>query len=161
LIIYYFDIMKTINFRSTFLVLLILGVVMVLMSATINSGTKPGPMASLTGGEWVAPASADTAKNPLKGNIASIAEGKKIYAKYCVVCHGEKGKGDGIAAAGLTPRPADHSSEKIQKQSDGALFWKITTGRPPMASYKTFSLEQRWQVVNYIRTLNAPAKSKK
>ena len=42
------------------------------------------------------------------------------------------------------------------KHSDGALFWKITQGRPPMTSFRTLLTDdQRWQVVNYIRTLAA------
>jgi mono/diheme cytochrome c family protein len=108
---------------------------------------------------WVAPDWSDTIKNPLTGNVASIDSGKRIYTKYCVVCHGTKGMGDGIAAAGLNPKPANHSSEAVQKQTDGAIYWKTTTGRPPMAGYgKTFSDDQRWQLVNYMRTLKAPDK---
>jgi len=42
----------------------------------------------------------------------------------------------------------------VQNQSDGAIYWKITNGNPPMASYKeTLTEEQRWQLVNYIREL--------
>lgn len=120
----------------------------VLMSATGEKMQQRAP--------WVAPKSVDTIKNPLKGNTQSIAAGKKIYAMYCVVCHGDKGKGNGIAASGLNPRPADHTSAKFQAQSDGAIYWKLTTGNPPMASYaKTLTTEQRWQVVNYMRTLKA------
>ena len=105
-------------------------------------------------GAWVAPASADATKNPLAGQADAVAAGKKIYTTFCVVCHGDKGKGDGIAAGGLNPKPADHSSAKCQSQSDGALFWKLTTGRPPMASYaKTLTETQRWQVIAYMRTL--------
>jgi mono/diheme cytochrome c family protein len=108
--------------------------------------------------EWVAPPWADTIKNPFKGNAIAAAEGKKIYASYCVVCHGDKGKGNGIAAAGLNAKPADHTSAKFQKQTDGAIFWKLTKGRTPMpmVSYEnTLTVTQRWQVVNYIRTLKA------
>jgi mono/diheme cytochrome c family protein len=107
--------------------------------------------------EWVAPSWSDTIKNPLKGKPDAITAGKKIYGTYCNVCHGDKGKGDGIAATGLNPRPADHSAAKFQKQSDGAIYWKLTTGRAPMASYqKTLTLAQRWQVIDYIRTLKSP-----
>jgi mono/diheme cytochrome c family protein len=107
-------------------------------------------------GEWIAPKSADTIKNPLKGKAETIALGKKTYTMYCVACHGDKGKGDGIAATGLNPRPANHTTEKFQSQSDGAIFWKLTTGRPPMAAYeKILTVQQRWQLVNYMRTLKA------
>ena len=72
----------------------------------------------------------------------------------CFVCHGPKGKGDGMAGAGLTPKPTNLTTEEFQSQSDGAIFWKITEGRAPMASYKTSIPEKkRWEIVNYIRTL--------
>lgn len=136
-----------VKFRAGLMVLAVTG------ATTLMSLTKEKTQAK---GEWVAPSSADTIKNPLKGKTETIAAGKKIYSTYCVVCHGDKGKGDGIAASGLNPRPADHTSEKFQKQTDGAIFWKLTNGRPPMASYaKTLTTEQRWQVINYMRTLKA------
>ncbi len=104
--------------------------------------------------KFPAPASADTIRNPLKATEASIAAGKKLYTLYCVTCHGAKGKGDGIAAPGLAKPPADHSSAFIQGQKDGALFWAITAGNNPMPAYKTaLTATQRWQLVNYIRTL--------
>lgn len=105
-------------------------------------------------GIWVAPESASAVVDPLKGDATATAAGKLLYTKYCVVCHGNAGKGDGIAAAGLQIPPADHSSVKVQSQTDGAIFWKITTGRGAMASYKiTLTETQRWQLVNFIRTL--------
>src|SRR5665213_156102 len=81
---------------------------------------------------WVAPASANALVNPVKGDAAATALGKATYVKYCVVCHGATGRGDGIASAGLQTPPADHSSAKIQGQTDGAIYWKITNGRNPM-----------------------------
>ncbi len=102
---------------------------------------------------WVAPASADKIINPIKNDAAAAKSGKKIYAQLCAVCHGAKGKGDGIAAASLNPKPANFKNAEIQKQTDGALFWKITNGRTPMAAYKeSLSETQRWQLVNYLRT---------
>ena len=45
---------------------------------------------------------------------------------------------------------------------DGAIFWKITNGRPPMASYKlALKDSQRWQLVNYIRELGKVSVKKK
>ena len=109
--------------------------------------------------KYPAPASADATMNPLKGNADATLEGKKIYTQYCVTCHGIKGRGDGIAAPGLAKPPADHTSDFVQKQTDGALFWIISEGNNPMPTYKTaLSESQRWQVVNFIRTL---AKTKK
>jgi len=105
------------------------------------------------GGNWVAPKSADAIKNPLKGNVAATVKGKATFNQMCAICHGNKGKGDGMAGASLNPKPANFTSDKVQSQTDGAIYWKMTEGKPPMASYKTsLKEEQRWQLVNYIRT---------
>ena len=110
--------------------------------------------------KFPAPGSADAIVNPLKENAAATVEGKKIYIQFCATCHGNKGKGDGIAAPGLPKPPADHTSDFVQKQNDGVLFWIITEGNNPMPTYKTTLTEtQRWQVVNFIRTLAKPKKN--
>lgn len=103
---------------------------------------------------WTAPASANNIQNPYKGNKTATAEGKKLFNQLCVVCHGNKGKGDGLAGMNLNPRPANLTSSKVQSQTDGAIYWKITEGKPPMPSYKqALTDQQRWQLVNYIRQL--------
>lgn len=75
---------------------------------------------------WLAPPEADKIKNPIVSSVKSINAGKALYSIYCVPCHGEKGLGDGPASLAIKTKPADHSSQKIQKQSDGAIFWKLT-----------------------------------
>lgn len=103
--------------------------------------------------KFIAPPIADKMENPFKGNAKAAAEGKLLYTNLCIACHGEKGKGDGIASAGLTKPPADHTSDLVQKQSDGAIFWKTFTGNNPMPSFKSLPQEQIWKLVTYIRTL--------
>jgi mono/diheme cytochrome c family protein len=110
---------------------------------------------------WLAPKTADNVKNPIAGDNSKIAETKTLYITNCGPCHGEKGRGDGPAAQGLNPKPADHTSVAVQNESDGAIFWKLSEGRSPMPGYKKiFSDEQRWELVNYIRTLAKTAKKK-
>lgn len=106
--------------------------------------------------EWKAPAAADGKKNPAASDAASIAAGKKVWMKECASCHGNTGKGDGEKSKELAKNPGDLSdAAKMGPQSDGALFWKITTGRPPMPPFVgKLSDEQRWQTVNYIRSLS-------
>jgi mono/diheme cytochrome c family protein len=104
--------------------------------------------------KWIAPATTSVVKNPVASNEQSIAAGKIIYTNICYDCHGKKGKGDGPKSADLDKNPQDFTKEDFQKQTDGALFWKITEGKKPMASYKKdLTEEQRWQVINYVRTL--------
>ena len=72
----------------------------------------------------------------------------------CVICHGEIGKGNGAASVALETHPANFLAIEIKNESDGAIFWKMTEGRPPMASYKTLLTDQqRWELVCYIRKL--------
>ncbi len=103
---------------------------------------------------WVAPSSSKEIKSPYAFDDAFIKKGKTLFNNMCVVCHGNKGKGDGIAGMNLKPRPSNLPSVKVQSQTNGELFWKMTTGRPPMAAYKDIiSVEQRWQLIAYIRQL--------
>lgn len=104
--------------------------------------------------KWVAPSTANKLVNPLKTDPSSIIEGKKTYQSMCSVCHGDKGKGNGAAGVSLTPTPANFLTIEVRNESDGAIYWKLTEGKPPMASYKSLLTEnQRWQLVNYIRQL--------
>ena len=106
--------------------------------------------------QWKAPARAATKKNPVASDDKSIAAGKAAYVGNCLACHGKTGKGDGPSAPGLEKHPGDLTSAKVQDQTDGELFWKVTTGRKPMPAYeKTLTDEQRWQVVNYLRTFKS------
>ena len=101
-------------------------------------------------GPWNAPADAKAAKNPVKG----VGNAKKAVETNCVSCHGPSGKGDGPAAAALpAPKPANWTADAVQKQSDGELFWKISNGRGAMPPWKHLPDNERWEIVNYIRTL--------
>ena len=107
---------------------------------------------------WVAPARATRKANPIAADAKSIAAGKALFTKQCFSCHGEAGKGDGPAAANLTKKPGNLSDPKLATQADGALFWKITEGRTPMPTFeKLLTEEERWNVINFVRTL-APKK---
>jgi mono/diheme cytochrome c family protein len=109
------------------------------------------------GGDWKAPADAKSVKNPLaakKNDPKLLADAKKLAEQNCVTCHGPSGKGDGPAAAALPPpKPADWTSAKVAAESDGEIFWKISNGRGAMPPWKHLPDNQRWQLVNYIRSL--------
>lgn len=100
-------------------------------------------------GPWVAPAGEKAKKNP----GGSAASGKKLADTNCVSCHGASGKGDGPAAAALNPKPADWTSQRVQSESDGELFWKISNGRGPMPPWKHLSEKDRWDLVAYVKSL--------
>jgi len=104
---------------------------------------------------WVTPKVNQDVKNPIPVDKTALTEGKALYTTNCAPCHGDKGRGDGPAAAALNPKPADHSSATVQNETDGSLFWKLTQGRNPMPSYqKILTDKQRWELISYIRTLS-------
>jgi mono/diheme cytochrome c family protein len=102
---------------------------------------------------WVAPEAEKAKKNPLPADKKVVEQGEKIAKLNCVACHGAKGKGDGAAAAALNPKPADWTSSRVQSQSDGELFWKISNGRGPMPPWKHLPENDRWALIRYIRSL--------
>jgi len=105
-------------------------------------------------GKWLSPAPSAAKKNPIAPTQDSIAAGQKIYSKTCAMCHGKGGDADGPAVIELNIHPAKLSDPKLANESDGSLFWKITTGKKPMPTYgKRLSETDRWNLVNYIRTL--------
>ena len=74
-------------------------------------------------------------KNPFMEAVKKIdsglnivqARGKKLYNQYCVICHGEEGRGDGFNAFNLNPRPAD-MNEVCKERGDGYIIRVITDG---------------------------------
>jgi len=105
---------------------------------------------------WEAPKDSKNHKNPVLNNDESINKGKAVYKSLCAACHGETGKGDVPAMQNLNPKPADLTANSFQQQTDGELFWKISEGKGLMASYKNMLSEKdRWNVVNYLRSLKS------
>ena len=101
------------------------------------------------------PADAAAVENPVQATEESIQAGTELFATTCAVCHGESGAGDGAAAAGLDPKPANLAESHVQDNTDGALFWIISKGRegtamPPWEAI--YSDDDRWHLVNYLRT---------
>jgi len=107
-----------------------------------------------SGAKWEAPAVQAQKKNPVAPNESSLAAGQKIYLRRCAACHGKTGNGDGPDAVALGLHPAKFSDPKLREESDGALFWKITSGKKPMPDYgRRLSPTDRWNVINFLRTL--------
>ena len=95
--------------------------------------------------------------NPVPADEISVGRGENLYVTNCAMCHGETGQGNGRVAALLANKPANLTSDVTQNKTDGALFLTLTNGvserMPPMV--ETLTVRDRWDVVNYIRTLEA------
>ena len=109
---------------------------------------------------WELPEDADKTKNPVASSAESIEKGKALYTERtkgnCVFCHGETGAGNEANMPRLRRKPADLTNkEHMTAMTDGEVFWKISkgiTGIMP-AGEKRMTEEERWHVVNYVRTL--------
>ena len=92
-------------------------------------------------------------KNPLASTEEVLKEGKVLYTRYCVHCHGEKGMGDGlvgIAYKGVTA----YNSRAVKSRSEGEIFHAITHGKGRMWAHGSqVSIENRWKIVKYVQTL--------
>ena len=93
--------------------------------------------------------------NPVSPDEISLARGEQLFNINCVICHGQSGQGDGVVAAFFQFKPADLTTVIVQSNSDGAIFLTISNGvigRMP-ALNENLNVRDRWDVVNYIRTL--------
>jgi len=95
-------------------------------------------------------------QNPSAADQASITRGAELYAINCQMCHGVTGQGNGTIAPFLVNfKPANLTTDVVQSKSDGSIFLTITNGidgRMPSLNENLTVLE-RWDVVNFIRTL--------
>jgi mono/diheme cytochrome c family protein len=130
-------------------------------SRSINAPSGAGAQQDFSKATWELPADADKTKNPVAATDESIAKGKELYLSRdkgnCIFCHGETGAGNEANFPKLRRKPADLTNkERMTAMTDGELFWKITKGIPgimPAGEKKMPEAEERWHVVNYIRTL--------
>ncbi len=121
---------------------------------------QPAPPAQdFSKNTWDLPPDADKTKNPVEPTEESIAQGKELFMTRkgnCIFCHGETGSGNKENLPKLRRVPADLSNAKrMPKLSDGEIFWKITRGIPGImpSREKQLTEEERWHVVNFVRTL--------
>jgi len=95
--------------------------------------------------------------NPIAADETSLARGAQLFQTHCAACHGLEGKGNGtIAAFLIKKKPANLTDPAIQNKSDGAIFLTISNGfgyMPPLN--ENFTVRERWDLVNYVRTLKA------
>lgn len=92
--------------------------------------------------------------NPIPRDEASIALGRGLYDINCAMCHGQQGRGDGAVAPAYVPPPADLTTSRVQGLSDGDIFLRITNGFSTMPAFRRqLAPEERWHIVNYVRTL--------
>lgn len=104
---------------------------------------------------WPVPQAAKKRKNPVPATKDSVKLGAELYQGNCLLCHGEKGDGQGPWVEKLRVKPAAFADRHMMSEmTDGEIFWKISRGRDEMPRFELqLNARQRWHLVNYLRSL--------
>jgi mono/diheme cytochrome c family protein len=93
-------------------------------------------------------------QNPTPADSASVARGRKLFQINCAVCHGPLGMGNGPAVKyGVYPPAIGAGSAAANTRSDGYIFGIIRNGRNLMPTYNRIEEPDRWDIINYIRSI--------
>ena len=106
--------------------------------------------------KWPVPDKYMKMKNPYAGEKDAEQNGKRLFAMHCRSCHGTKGKGDGTKAAELKTKVPDLTASQFKAQPDGAIYYKTVFGKGDMPGFdkKIKEEEDRWLIINYVKSLN-------
>lgn len=77
----------------------------------------------------------------------AMAQAAALYQAHCAACHGPTGRGDGPAATGMDPAPANfHDTERMRSRSAYGLYNTLTLGvaGTPMPAFTALSDDERW-----------------
>jgi mono/diheme cytochrome c family protein len=100
---------------------------------------------------------------PPSNSQESIAEGDKLYAIDCSMCHGSDGRTPSDSGRWMYPRASDLTSPLVQRYADRELFWIVKNGirLSGMPAFgRVESDEHIWNLVNYLRTMQGSAHPK-
>jgi mono/diheme cytochrome c family protein len=97
-------------------------------------------------------------KNPLKETPANLAHGKDLFLNTCQPCHGENADGNGPVVHLLQHKPSNLLTGVSKNLPDGYIYAYIRNGGIWMPSYAdAMSSDERWDVIMYVRSMQAKA----
>ena len=85
--------------------------------------------------------------NPFAGQAGAVAAGKRVFEDHCAKCHGPEAMGKG-------KRPSLRS-ERVQRATDGEIFWLLKNGnlRKGMPTWASLPEPMRWQSITFVKSL--------
>jgi mono/diheme cytochrome c family protein len=109
-----------------------------------------------SGAPWQIPTEYKNKKNPHAGDESLVRLGRNAYTRHCRSCHGRVGHGDGPMANQLKTFAGNFTLKEWQaKYNDGEIYYMSIIGRDEMPNYEKLipDEEERWALVNFLRTL--------
>ncbi len=92
--------------------------------------------------------------NPTPADSASVNRGRIQFQINCAPCHGPLGMGNGnVTKYGFPPIPIGAGTNAANNLSDGYIFGMIRNGRGMMPTYNRIEEMDRWDIVNYLRSI--------
>ncbi len=123
------------------------------VEGTVPRGFLPYPYSNTNDGYEMA---GQNLKNPIIITQEVVDQGKLMYTKFCVHCHGDKGDGNGmIVANGKFPaQPPSYMGDVLMALPVGKMFHTLEFGKGMMGSHASqISQQDRWKIISYITTV--------
>jgi mono/diheme cytochrome c family protein len=118
--------------------------VLILLIALVNT--------NICAQNWVAPEEYNGKTGTFKFDANTQTKGKEVYTKNCQSCHGVPTQNNPVK---LDPMPKDVASDALQNQTDGSIYYKISTGKGAMPPFKdVLGEEDKWNLISFIRSFN-------
>jgi mono/diheme cytochrome c family protein len=93
-------------------------------------------------------------KSPLDKNEKNLENGKKMYAIYCISCHGKKGDGNGYLST--SEKFLGIPNYKDRDVTEGSIYHILIHGKGLMGSHTSqLTYDERWQIIQYVEVLRA------
>jgi mono/diheme cytochrome c family protein len=109
---------------------------------------------------------AEMVKNPFKITKAGLEKAKPLYESLCGICHGNKADGQGwlvtMPDSKYPVQPKNLIGDDMIAAGNGRYYFAMMYGKNVMGAYADkLSFEERWQVIHYVRALQATSKKLK
>jgi mono/diheme cytochrome c family protein len=114
------------------------------------------PPTQKIGEPWNIPAEFKNKRNPHADDASLLRLGRNAYTRHCRSCHGRIGQGDGPMANQMKTFAGDFTKKAWQdKYNDGEIYYMSFIGRDEMPNFESLipDEEERWAIVNFLRTL--------
>jgi mono/diheme cytochrome c family protein len=126
------------------------------LNGSLSDAKLPPPDLSDNSVNDAVPASVDRLQNPLVKSTYVIQVGHTVFLNRCVQCHSPTGYGYGPVGGYLSPEPPNLADPRVQRRTEGALYWQITAGSGKMPGVGRWTTsEQRWALVDYVKSIKS------